>query len=66
MDNHLSKDFLTPRQIASTLQLNIITIYSYIKNKELIAIKFGRTYRVTKEDLNNFLSNHKTSASITI
>lgn len=59
--NNLSENFLTPKQIAEILQLNIITIYSYIRNKQLVAIKFGRTYRVTKDDLDNFLSSLKTS-----
>jgi len=58
---NFSENLLTPKQVADMLQLNIITVYSYIKGKQLIAVKFGRTYRVTKDDLNNFLNDHKTA-----
>ncbi|MBI5122786.1 helix-turn-helix domain-containing protein [Candidatus Roizmanbacteria bacterium] len=61
MNIHNNIDLLTPKQVAKILQLNIITIYSYIKNKKLTAIKLGRAYRITKEDLNSFLKIHKTS-----
>lgn len=60
MNKYNNIDFFTPKQIAVTLQLNILTVYSYIKNKQLPAVKLGRTYRITKGDLHKFLKTHKT------
>jgi len=58
----MNKDsqFLTPSEVAAKLQLNLLTIYKYIKNKRLMAIKFGRNYRISKEDLDKFIKSNKT------
>ena len=61
MNNYNITELLTPKQVANKLQLSIITVYSYIKNKQLTAVKLGRAYRIAKEDLNLFLKTHKTS-----
>jgi len=53
--------FLTPSEVAKQLQLNLLTIYKYIRTKKLIAIKFGRNYRITKEDLDKFIKSNKTN-----
>ena len=50
---------LTPSEIAKELKLNLLTIYKYIRKGELSAIKFGRTYRVSEEDLEEFIKNNK-------
>lgn len=52
--------FLTPAEVAKVLQLNLLTIYKYIRNKKLLAIKFGRNYRIRREDLDNFIKSNKT------
>lgn len=54
------KNLLTPLEVAKTLQLNTLTIYNYIKNKKLLAIKIGRNYRIDKKDLEEFIKSHKT------
>ena len=51
---------LTPSDVARELQLNLLTIYKYIKNKKIMAIKFGRNYRIAKEDLDKFIESNKT------
>ena len=61
MNNNVLSEFFTPQQIAMKLQLNVLTIYSYIRRNKLPAVKLGRTYRVSKIDLNNFLRVNKTS-----
>lgn len=53
-------DYLTPKQIADELQLNVLTIYEYIKSKKLPALIFGRYYRIRKEDFDAFLSARRT------
>lgn len=61
MTTFIGAGLFTPRQISEILQLNILTVYSYIKEGQLSAIKLGRSYRITKEDLDDFLRNHRTS-----
>jgi len=51
---------LTPSEVAKKLQLNLLTIYKYIRNKKLLAIRLGRNYRITKEDLDKFIKSNKT------
>jgi putative molybdopterin biosynthesis protein len=52
--------FLTPSEVAKELQLNLLTIYKYIRSKKLLAIRFGRNYRIEKEDLDKFIRSNKT------
>lgn len=58
----MNKDrrFFTPSEVAKELQLNLLTIYKYIRNKKLLAIKFGRNYRIAIEDLDKFIKSNKT------
>lgn len=56
----LNTQLLTPMDVAKELQLNLLTIYKYIRNKKILAVKFGRNYRITKEDLDKFIESNKT------
>ena len=60
MKDNTIKHFFTPLEVAKELQLNTLTIYSYIKRKTLRAIKIGRNYRIAKEDLDKFIKSNKT------
>ena len=64
MNDYNEAGILTPKQVSEILQLNILTIYSYIKSKKLPAIRLGRSYRITKEDLLEFLKTHSTIAEL--
>lgn len=55
----MSKLFLTAKEVADILKLNIMTIYEYIRNGKLQAVKFGRNYRIDEEDLNKFIKRHQ-------
>ena len=55
-----TKNFLTAEEVAKELQLNTLTVYGYIKNKKLLAIRIGRNYRIAKEDLEKFIESNKT------
>lgn len=48
-------NLLTPEQVAEILQINILTVYSYIRKGKLSAIRLGRSYRIAPEDLNNLI-----------
>lgn len=52
--------FLTVKEIAKLLQLNMMTIYEYIRTNQLLAVRFGRSYRVFEQDLEQFIKIHKT------
>jgi excisionase family DNA binding protein len=52
--------FLTPKEVANRLQLNLPTIYKYIRNKKIPAVRFGRNYRIAQIDLETFLNANKT------
>ena len=51
----LTKDVLTPQEVAEYLQLAPETIYRYIRQGKLVASKLGRQYRVPKENVDLFL-----------
>jgi len=51
---------LTPQEVAAKLQLNLLTIYRYIKDKKILASKFGRKYRINKIDLKKFIKSNET------
>ncbi len=55
-----NKEFYKTEELASLLQVNIMTIYRYIKAGKLKAYKIGREFRINKNDFNNFLDKVKT------
>jgi excisionase family DNA binding protein len=55
-----NKIFLTPSEVAKELRLDLLTIYKYIKNKKLLAIRFGRNYRIKRIDLDKLIKANKT------
>lgn len=56
--NTNSIKYIKPGEIAKILQLNIVTIYEYIKSGQLRAVKFGRNYRVEESDLEAFIKQN--------
>lgn len=47
----LEKAILTPQEVAEYLQLTPDTIYRYIREGRLAASKFGRHYRIPRENV---------------
>ena len=47
--------FYTLNEVAEILQLTPRTIQSYVKDKKIRAIKFGRVWRISDEDLRTFV-----------
>jgi len=54
------KEFYKAEDLAELLDVNIMTIYRYIKAKKLKAYKIGREFRIDKNEFNNFLNKVKT------
>ena len=57
-----AKKFLTLEEVAELLGVNYQLIYRLIRSGELPAIRLGRIYRVTEEDLDAYLAKKKTTA----
>jgi excisionase family DNA binding protein len=56
MSNKQEKEFYKAEDLAEKLDVNIMTIYRYIKAGKLKAYKIGKEYRIDKVEFNNFLS----------
>lgn len=56
----MSKEFLTVERIATELGLSEETVLRWIRKKELKAYRLGKTYRITKEDYQEFLDQRYT------
>jgi excisionase family DNA binding protein len=54
------KEFYTAQDLADTLQVNIMTIYRYIKAHKLKAHKIGKEFRVNRNEFESFLDKAKT------
>ena len=54
------KEFYKAEDLAELLEVNIMTIYRYIKAGRLTAYKIGREFRIDKNEFNNFLNKVKT------
>ena len=51
-----TQEVYTPEQVAKLLQIDVTTVYRYIKEGKLVASKLGRTYRILKEDVDLLLA----------
>jgi excisionase family DNA binding protein len=62
--------YFTVHEVAKLLKLNPLTIYGYINEGKLNAIKISRYYRIEKSELDRFLEahklNHKVSAGVKV
>ncbi|HAH08825.1 MAG TPA: DNA-binding protein [Alphaproteobacteria bacterium] len=54
----LSKPLLTVHETAQTLKVKESTVRTWIRDKKLRAIKFGREWRVAHIDLEKFVNDH--------
>ncbi len=54
------KEFYKAEDLAKSLEVNIMTIYRYIKSGRLKAYKIGREFRIDKKEFNVFLNSVKT------
>lgn len=50
-----SKEFYRAEDLADILDVNIMTIYRYIKAGKLKAYKIGKEYRIYCDEFNKFL-----------
>jgi len=55
-----NKEFYKAEDLAELLQVNIMTIYRYVKAGRLKAYKLGREFRIDKSEFNAFLKKVST------
>ena len=58
------REVMTPQQVAEYLQLNTDTVYRLIRRRKLAATRIGRTYRIPREDLEEFLLAQSTRPEV--
>ena len=49
------RSLLTPEQVADILQIHVLTVYNYIRQGKLGAVRLGRSYRIVPEDLEHWI-----------
>jgi len=50
-----NEQYYTIEEVAKMLKVAYLTVYRWIQVKKLVALKAGKQYRITKEDLDKFL-----------
>jgi len=60
MNTNQEKEFYKAEELAEKLNVNIMTIYRYIKSGKLKAYKIGKEFRIGKEDFKLLLKNNST------
>ncbi len=50
--------WMTIKEIAESLRVDDETVRRWIRNKEMKAYRFGRDYKVKKEDFDTFVQEH--------
>lgn len=55
-----NKEFYRAEDLAQKLDVNIMTIYRYIKASKLRAHKIGKEYRIGRSDFEGFLKRVST------
>ncbi|NPV09240.1 MAG: helix-turn-helix domain-containing protein [Anaerolineae bacterium] len=58
------REIMTPQQVAAYLQVNTDTVYRLIRRRKLAASRIGRTYRIPKADLEDFLMAQSTRPEV--
>lgn len=53
-------EFLTPEEVANILRINVLTVYGYIQKDNLNAVRLGRNYRISRQDLALFIKSKQT------
>lgn len=52
-------EVLTLEQVAELLQVHYMTVYKIVRNGDIPAVKVGRSYRVLRKDVFDYLEKLK-------
>lgn len=64
MNTVINKEFYKAEELAKILEVNIMTIYRYIKAGRLKAYKIGKEYRIGKTEFDSFLKSVSTKINL--
>src|SRR5713226_5931165 len=53
------REVMTPAQVALYLQVHKLTVYRYVRDRQLPAVRLGRSLRILKADVDEFLRLHR-------
>lgn len=48
------EEYYSIEEVAKTLKVAYLTVYRWIRAKKLIALKAGKQYRISKQELDRF------------
>ena len=54
--------FLTVSEVADALRVSTMTVYRLIKSGDLRAVRVGKSYRLTDDDVDQYLADGFTQA----
>jgi excisionase family DNA binding protein len=49
--------FLTIAEVAAVMRVSKMTVYRLVHNGELPAVRVGRSFRVSEDDVNEYIKN---------
>jgi len=55
-------EFYTPQEVAKKLKIDMSTVYRWIREGHLKAVKVGRGWRISESELNRLLSGSREAA----
>jgi putative molybdopterin biosynthesis protein len=56
-------EIMTPAQVAGYLQVHKLTVYRYVRDRQLPAVRLGRALRILKADVDEFLRLHRIAST---
>ena len=59
-----NNEFLTVEQVTEILKVHWQTILNYIKSNKLMALKLGKGYRISRENLEKFIRENSNKKKI--
>jgi excisionase family DNA binding protein len=55
----VDEQLYTPQEVADYLKVDVRTVYRWLREGELNALRFRREYRISETDLRDFLERHR-------
>ena len=56
----VDEQLYTLQEVADYLKVDVRTVYRWLREGELNALRFRREYRISESDLRDFLERHRT------
>jgi excisionase family DNA binding protein len=56
----VDEQLYTPQEVADYLKVDVRTVYRWLREGDLNALRFRREYRISESDLREFIQRHRT------